>query len=298
MRSELCLYRDILKEWRFEMDNSIREIYGSYEIPEEVFMLYELERELTEIDLSLYTIGLQPCFDDYFDPISPPDLIPFATTGGDGIYFGFLTDFGQVPTLTEAPIVCVSPTNDPPIRYIADNIKDFLNLVSSVPHAEMLEGFWANHNETQIQQVIMEFVKETPSDWIEKRGKVTERFKDKYETHHMQIGSYLQHVQEKRANFISTSTLDGLGIVESKEHSNTCTKYQLDFEKYFNKSLDDHELKRMNDYLKESNRIEKLAFIRDIIYVVRAGFEENIFHLVIDLMESLNLHDEVQRFSR
>jgi hypothetical protein len=276
------------------MEDVIREIYGSYEIPEEVNKLYELERELNDIDLSLYIIGLQPCLHDYDDPISPPDLIPFANTGGDGIYFGFLTDFGRVPTLKEAPIVCVSPTNDPPLRYIADNIKEFFHLVSSVPHAEMLEGFWANPEEAYIQQAIMEFVKDTPSDWKEKRRRVAERFKKKYVTQHMQIGSYLQNVQEKRAKFISTSTLDGLGIVGSKKHPNPCTKYQFDF----NRSLDVHEFKRMNDYLKVSTRIEKLAFIRDAIYVVRSDFEENIFNLIIDLLESMNLHDEVQRFSR
>jgi hypothetical protein len=292
------LYQVILGGVRDEMDNSIREIYGSYEIPEEVYKLYELERELNEIELSLYLIGLQPCLHDYCDPISPPDLIPFANTGGVGIHFGFLTDFGRVPTLQEAPIVCVSPTNDPPIRYIAENIKEFLNLVSSVPHAEMLEGFWAKHDETHTQQVIMEFVKDTPSDWLEKRRKVAERFKNKYETQHIQIGSYLQQVQKKRANTISTPTLDGLGILGSKEDTITYTKYQFDFKKYFNTSLDDQELKRINDYLKESNRVEKLAFIRDVIYVVRTDYEENIFNLIIDLLESLNLHDEVQRFSR
>ncbi|MHC0038867.1 hypothetical protein [Pseudoneobacillus sp. C159] len=280
------------------MDNSIREIYGSYEIPEEVYKLYELERELSEVDLSLYIIGLQPCLHDYCDPISPPDLIPFANTGGDGIHFGFLTDFGQVPTLSEAPIVCVSPTNDPPLRYIADNIRDFLNLVSSVPHAEMLEGFWANHDEAQIQQVIMDFIKDTPSDWIEKRRKVAERFKVKYVTQPIQIGSYLQQVQKKRANTITAPTLDGLGILERKEHTITYRKYQFDFNKYFNQSLDDHELISINEYLKESNRIEKLAFIRDVIYVIRTDIEENIFDLIMDLMESLSLYDEAQRFSR
>jgi hypothetical protein len=282
------------------MDNSIREIYGSYEIPEEVYKLYTLERELNQIDLSLYMIGFQPCENDYFDPISPPDLIPFADTRGDGILFGFLTDFGRVSTLQEAPIVCVSPTNDPPIRYIADNIKEFLNLVSSVPHAEMLEGFWANPDDTQIQQVIMEFEKDTPSDWIEKRRKVAERFKGKYLTQHVQIGTYLKQAQENRAYLISTSTLDGLGIVGSKEYTTTYTKYPFDFNKYFNKSVDDHELSSLNEYLKKSNRIEKLAFIRDVIYVIRTDFvfEENIYNLIIDLMESLNLHDEIHRFSR
>jgi hypothetical protein len=279
------------------MENSIKELYGSYEIPEEVYKLYELERELNEVDLSLYIIGLQPCLHDYYDPISPPDFIPFASTGGDGIHFGFLTDFGQVLTLSEAPIVCISPTNDPPLRHTANNIKDFLDLVSSVPHAEMLEAFWANPDETHIRQVMVEFVKNSPSDWVEKRWMVAERLKDKFKTQQKQVGFYLLQAQDQRAKSISTSTLDGLGIVGSNEETHTYTNYTFDFEKYFTQSLDEQEFINIHDYLKESNRIEKLAFIRDIIYVVRREFEENSFNLVIDLMESLNLHDEVQRFS-
>jgi hypothetical protein len=92
--------------------------------------------------------------------------------------------------------------------------------------------------------------------------------------------------------------LDGLGVVGSKENTNTHTNYTFDFEKYSNQSFDKQEFLNIHDYLKESNRIEKLAFIRNIIYVVRADFEENSFNLVIDLLESPNLHDEIQRFSR
>jgi hypothetical protein len=280
------------------MDNSIREIYGSYEIPIEVIKLYELEKELNEEDLSLHMIGFQPCLHDFSYSISPPDLIPFANTGGDGIHFGFLTDFGQVSTLKEAAIVCVTPTNDPPLRYIATNIKEFLNLVSSVPHAEMLEGFWANHDESYIQQEILEFVKETPPDWIEKRRKVAERFKNKFKTQEIRVGTYFLQAKEERFSSIVASTLDGLGILASKENNTSYIKFEFDYCKYFNQSLDDSEFKRINDYLKGSNRIEKLAFIRDLIYVVRIDFEENIYNLIIELMESMDLRDEVLRFSR
>lgn len=275
------------------MDNSIRKIYGSYEIPDEIYKLYELEKELNDIDLSLDIIGFQPCLHDYSYAITPPDLIPFANTGGDGIHFGFLTDFGQVPTLTEAPIVCVSPTNDPPIRYMAHNINEFLNLVLSVPHAEMLESFWSNPDEIHIQEEIMEFDKDTPPDWKEKRRKVSERLKNIYLTQQVNIGHYLQKVQKERSNSISISTLDGLGVIGSEENNNAHTKYQFDF----NKSLDDNELKRINDYLNEISRIEKLAFIRDAFYsvVLTPDYEEKFFYLIIELMESMNLHDGVQR---
>lgn len=53
----------------------------------------------------------------------------------------------------------------------------------------------------------------------------------------------------------------------------------------------------MKDYLNDSSRIEKLAFIRDAFFsfVLTPDYEENLFYLIIELMQSMNLHDEVQR---
>lgn len=275
------------------MDINIRKIYGSYEIPDEIFKLHELETELNDIGLSLDMIGFRPCLHNYSYSITPPDLIPFANTGGDGIHFGFLTDFGKVQNLTKAPIVCVTPTNDPPIRYMAHNIFDFLNLVSSIPHVELLERFWSNTDETYIQEEIMEFTRDASSDWKENNRKVSERLKNKYLTQQVNIGKYLQKVKKERSYVISVSTLDGLGVIGSEENNSIYKKYQFDF----NNLIDDNELKRINDYLKESSTIEKLAFIRDAFYccVVTPDNDEKLFYLITELMQSMNLHDELQR---
>ena len=120
------------------MDDTLKSVYSSYEVPKEIHLLHALEEKLNKEGLSLDIIGFQPVTDLFIYHITPPDLIPFAHTGGAGIHFGFLTDFSEVRDLYDAPIVCVSPTNDPPIRYMARNITEFLNLVASVPHAEML----------------------------------------------------------------------------------------------------------------------------------------------------------------
>ena len=180
------------------MDNNLKKIYGAYEIPDEIVKLYELEKELNNMDLSLDRIGFQPCPHNYAYSITPPDLIPFANTGGGGIHFGFLTDFGTVPKLSEAPIVCISPTNDPPIRYMAQNITEFLNLVSSVPHAEILESFWSNPDETSIQEEMKMIAEDTPAEWKAAQNKVAEHFKNKFGTHQVKIGQSLQVAQEKR----------------------------------------------------------------------------------------------------
>jgi hypothetical protein len=58
---------------------------------------------------------------------------------------------------------------------------------------------------------MMEFVKDTPSDWIEKRWMAAERLKVKFETQQKQVGYYLQQAQDQRAKSISTSTLTDWG---------------------------------------------------------------------------------------
>ncbi len=277
------------------MDNSIKKNYGAYEMPDEIYQLFDLERELNSMDLSLDSIGFQPCFHDFFYSITPPDVIPFANTGGNGIHFGFLTDFGEVSTLTEAPIVCVSPTDDPPIKYMAQNIHEFFNLVASVPHAEMLERIGSNPDEEYIQQVKAEFDEYDTVEWKEMRDKISECFRNKFHTIEVDLGSSLKEAKKKRSNSISISTLDGLGVVGSEEITN------IDKKKYsfvWNKVIDEQELETITSYLRECNRTEKLAFIRDANYsvVLTPDYEKKFFPFIIELMHSLNLRDEVQRF--
>src|SRR5690606_20600257 len=63
----------------------------------------------------------------YFN--TPCDVVVFGHIGADGIHYGFLTDFGTVSNLEEAPIVCVSAMDsDQPTRIIAKNILEFLKL--------------------------------------------------------------------------------------------------------------------------------------------------------------------------
>ncbi|MDF9841049.1 MULTISPECIES: hypothetical protein [unclassified Paenibacillus] len=50
---------------------------------------------------------------DFAYPCDPVDSILMASTGWDGLHFSFLTDFGAVKDLDNAPIVFVEP-----IRYL------------------------------------------------------------------------------------------------------------------------------------------------------------------------------------
>ena len=268
----------------------MKKIYGAYEIPDEVLKLNELEKELNAMDLSLDRIGFQPCSPDFTYSITPPDLIPFAHTGGGGIHFGFLTDFGAATTLTEAPVVCVSPTNDPQIRYMAGNITEFLNLISSVPHAEMLENIWSNPTEAFIQEVFKEAAEYSTPDWEADREKVAEHFKNKFDTQQVKFGDALQEAQEKRMNDVILSTKDGLGIV-GEDSGITYKRFEFDM------NHSDDQLARINDYLKKSSTVEKLAFIRDAnySYILSPDYDKELLQLVIELLESMNLDDEAYR---
>ena len=62
---------------------------------EMIFKLIELEERLNKKEHSLDPIGFMPITQHFSYWITPPDVIPFAHTGGNGIHFGFLTDFGK-----------------------------------------------------------------------------------------------------------------------------------------------------------------------------------------------------------
>lgn len=66
--------------------------YGKYAVPETVRGLFEFEQELRAEDLSLdFNLGLIMTQEDIRYMSTPPDVIPFASCGVDGIHYGFLT---------------------------------------------------------------------------------------------------------------------------------------------------------------------------------------------------------------
>ncbi|WP_313894065.1 hypothetical protein [Psychrobacillus sp.] len=271
------------------MGKALKRLYGSYDIPKEINQLIELEEDLQKVDLSLAMIGLIPIVEFHPYSITPPDLIPFAETGGDGIHLGFLTDFGLVSDLMDAPIVCVSPTNDPPIRYIARNFKEFMNLALAVPYVEMLEGFWAIQDEKNISEAMKEFVNETPVDWVTMRAHIYNRLKQSFSTEQVNIFHYFHQIKLERAEQIAMQTLDGLGIMGQSNGSS--------YSFAANRNCDELELERMAHYLNAANLVEKLAFVRDAHYwcILAPDYDEAVSNIIIKLLESLDLTDEVNR---
>lgn len=268
--------------------NDLQELYGSYEIPTEIKKLFNLEDSLEKIKLPLDMIGFRTIREAYQYTITPLDVIPFADTGGDGIHFGFLTEFGQVKDLEEAPIVCVSPTNDPPIRLMARNINEFFNLATSVPYVEMLEAF-SFYDKNQILQEIKEDEKELGKRGLAKRKKIREKLKQTFQTTEIDIDSYFKEVRDERNIKKAMDTLDGLGIIGNKEEKARSFSFQH--------PLNEEQINQMKQFLAEANKIEKLAFLRDAnySYVVAPDFDEPILPLFKELLTELHLLDEIKR---
>lgn len=274
------------------MDQSLKAAYGSYAIPEEIKLLLQLEQEFMRDGKTMGFIGLRPSltYDAY--SITPPDLIPFADTGGDGIHFGFLTDFGLVESLESAPIVCVSPTNDPPIRLLAKNIRDFLDMASSVPYVENLEEWWGCQDEAKMIAQQEEWEKDTPFHVQKERNEMFARFQKTLGTKPTSVYSSIQEARREREHQIALPTLDGLGIIGSRRKGQP-------FEFRQDRFLDESEMARMRSFLATACLEEKLAFVRDAMfwYIVSKDYDVSMAELLLDLFHSLGLRDEAARMN-
>lgn len=275
------------------IDQSLKEAYGKYEIPEEILQLHQLESGLQRKGLSLAMIGLIPT--DSYEPysITPPDLIPIANTGGDGIHFGFLTDFGVVEHLSDAPIVCVTPTNDPPIRLIARNIKAFMDLVASVRYVEDLEQWWGADNETTMLDQAAEYQADTPFLLRRKRKKIHDRFRETFHTEEKEPLSYIREVRQEREHQVVIATYDGLGILNGSERDEAHKRFE--FKAHTPPAAD--EIERMRAFFSEGSRASRLAFIRDVwyLYVMIREEQDDFRDLLRECFQVLHLQDEEQR---
>ena len=275
--------------------NGANENYDTYEVPKEICQLIELEKELQTEGLSLAKIGLIPAeqFDSY--AITPPDVIVFAETGGGGIHFGFLTDFRSVSNLNQAPIVCVTPTNYPPIRLVARNIREFLNLASSVPYVEMLESLWAISDSEQVAELFRDFEKDSSSKGQKEREAIFSRFRRTLGTQPMEVVPYLNAVKKERSANIGMQSLDELGVVLNDSQAKSWQSFTFSQDH----SCDEKEIERMRLFLGQANVVEKLAFVRDANYwyVASSGYDEAVWEVLIELLTSMNLHEAAERVS-
>lgn len=243
--------------------------FGKYDKPE---LLTKLEKHQSK-GKSWEHLGFYIDFDHHYT-ITPLDVIPFAGTGGDGIHFGFLTDFGNERDLEDAPIVIVSPTNDPPLKLVANNLKDFLRILILIGDAEFLDEDY--NSEEEISTRLAEWDALSEEDWqgnplseseiqeakkrlqntLSQRESLRKTLIDEMGITPMDsITSYTKKIRTGRAKKIRLEDSYGIGINYSCDTSEI-KEYQYEFK----------DISRIHAFLKNASLCERILFYRNSTY--------------------------------
>lgn len=228
---------------------------GTYNVPP---ILAELESFILKNDL--YTLfGFMISFNCRYN-VTPLDVIPFARTGGAGIHFGFLTEFGLIKTLDNAQIVIVAPTDDPPIRIVANNLSEFLSYFPTIFDAEDLllndiKDWERRNNERWDIYDEDEIVKEK----VIFSNLVTE-FEQQFGFNKFETGeaifTNMKKIRDSRKIKITIDTVDDIGIVYYDDDNIIDT---------FDYSISDVE--KIEKYLQNCNKLSRIKFYKDSTYM-------------------------------
>jgi hypothetical protein len=265
--------------------------YGKYDIPPTMKVLLEMDKELKKQNLSIYD-GL------HFYPVTggaryfntPSDVIPFGYIGADGIHYGFLTDFGSVTDLENAPIVCVSPMDfDQPARIIANNIREFLRV--NMTDEELFYNHFTSEQEYQAQKQKWALEYEPDSENQKKAQTVYKLLLEKVTLPNVENPfQYVQQVRTAREKQIVLETQDKLGIVN--RHPADKGKTHVLFPVHKDEPLN---LEKLKAYLRTATYSSKLALFRDVQMNFVLSDEKELRDLIVAEMRKMGLHDEADR---
>ncbi|MFF2291131.1 hypothetical protein [Peribacillus butanolivorans] len=267
---------------------------GKYlKMPPTIEKLNKLEKDIENEGYSLGELSLFLEFD--FTPYenTPYDVITFASTGCDGIHFGFLTDFGTVSDLENAFVVCISPMDfDSHIKIVARNIREFVNLVCTMKDALTISNFNILEEEGQYIRLLKELKQVEPEDeeFEENANYVVEKIKATLGSELIEdVYHYVERkVRTERDQQTILPTLDGLGIIPVENVTSNHILYKLEKDMTIN-------LEEVKTFFNSATTESKLAFIRDVQFTYLIANEIALKELVIHKMIKLGLQDEVDR---
>lgn len=273
--------------------------FGDYKKPELLMKLEEYQSK----GGSWEYLGFYIEYDHHYSA-TPLDVIPFAGTGGDGIHFGFLTDYGNEKDLASAPIVCVSPSNDPPLKLVANNLKDFLKIAMVVGYTEFLDEDYGSEEEIEVR--LKEWDEVSEKDWqgnplpkseideakkrleitLEKRNDLRNVLKDKLGITPMDsVVTYIQQIRADRKQKNELTDSYDIGITFE------CNDSEINEFEYGEK-----DVSKVTDFLKNASKCERIQFYRNSTYhfILSEEYDKEIKKIII---ESLN-NDGFERESK
>ncbi len=251
--------------------------FGNYEKPQ---ILQKLEDYQKKEKANWENLEFWIDYERYYS-ITPIDVIPFASTGNNGIHFGFLTDFGKIKDLEKAPIVAIAPTYDPPINIIAKNIEQFLSFVAYSEQASLLADIYENEK-------AFEFRKNQYLEWqmeekhVLKRKKTIELLKKDFGIEkENKVISKINTFKNERKKIINTETSDGIGLVLRNNEKVSNFEYNKDS-------------KKVKEFLDNSNLNSRLKFYREATfqYILSDDYDKEIKKLIVNYLEKDGLKKE------
>ncbi|MGG4221310.1 hypothetical protein ABEW32_24185 [Paenibacillus jamilae] len=238
------------------MDSGSNLAYGSATPLIEALIEFEQELEANRHSLS-FDLGLimeQGRAPRYM--ATPPDVIPFAHAGVDGIHYGFLTDFGLEKDLSRAPIVCVSPVDWTGVWVVARHLQDFLSVAytenSSLKRYYASGADYSGHAGQRPPQAI-----------DERTAYVRECFRERFGILPIQdMASYIDSLRTERKQNEVAPTLNGLGIQASRSIKRS-SSIASDFLNVTEPFLWEQQGEAIRELFRSGSREARLAFIRD-----------------------------------
>jgi len=288
LTSTSCLIKKDFPNYT-KQDSLNDKFFGNYQKPELLNRLEFLEDEGLRLEFDLhYFID----YDRHYS-VTPIDVIPFAGTGSNGIHFGFLTDFGFIQNLNEAPIVVVCPSCDPTVRLVAKNLTDFVGITMTIGDATYLtDGFetdqefrktlveyelWAAKNvytsDTTDEQIEKEILQENISNRIQ----TVNILKDQLGIQPVEnVCDYLRNIKKKRDRKIYAKDCHGLGIRAN------CPK--SDFYEIAQKRMSVSEI---DSLIKVSNRCQRIQIYRNATctYILGKNYDVDVIDCLVKHLE-------------
>ena len=217
--------------------------------------------------------------------ICPIDAIPFASTGNNGIHFAFLTDFGKNKDLNNAPIICIAPSYDPPINLVANNLKQFLSIVTTIENATLLADRYKSENEFESRRTEWFEGFRSESHIANERKNLANLMKNKFSLNHIDnVMGHLDDIRKSRKSLMDEESMDGLGI--RKINNEPILKFE------YSKNVD-----TLKSFLTQANKNSRLMVYRNsyFAYILAEGYDYEIKQILKEFLQKDGYIDEAER---
>lgn len=267
--------------------------FGKYDVPPTLQLLIDLEKELGTCEHFYDGLHFYLALSDFRYFNTPCDVIVFGNTGVDGIHYGFLTDYGAVSELEEAPIVCVCPMDfDQPTRIIAKNLREFLRINGTddaLFYNDFVneDGYLTFKAGQEVNHALQPLSQRQLSNQRRIQNFLEENIQMPFVPNPYRS---IQTLRMQRQEKVSINTQDGLGVIAPNFAYETHSPFEI------NKDMA-LDLTALQAYLLAAPIPSQYALFRDIQLHYVLADEPLLRKIVLESMVTIGLIDEANRLS-